>query len=90
MESFTFLLTLEFWSPSMPKKQVMLLDHRTALAKIDKDSDKAAHIRGHMPVLEGNVQICLTYRTADPLTVPSENSERKALIAFVSSIKSGR
>lgn len=39
----------------MPRKQVMLLDHRIALVKIDKDWDKDAHPRGRVPVLEENV-----------------------------------
>lgn len=50
----------------MPRKQVMLLDYRTALAKTDKDQDKDAHTRGHVSMLEEIVQICLIYRTADP------------------------
>lgn len=51
----------------------MQLDHRTALAKIDKDPDKDVHARGHVPMLEGNVQICLIYRTA----APSDSSLRE-------------
>lgn len=55
----------------------MQLDHRTALAKIYKDSDKDMHARGHVPVLEGNLQICLIYRTAAPPDISLREFRKK-------------
>lgn len=68
----------------------MQLDHRTALAKIDKDPERMLMLGAMCQCWKETFRFASSIGLQILLTVPSENSGRKALIAFVSFIKSGR